>query len=373
MTPTKRSRSSLLHRSFIWSLSGLLTLLLIWALGFVLRDIGDSPGPQYDEVEDEFVAEELRDEIESLEKEMATLGTQISNQRQTQSILRESMNESRAAMDQFIDIHRLNLEKGVTPSAEEQRALAESQSRFLSKQTEFQAATEQIASLGEQQRTIQDRLRSLGAEKDDQAEEAREEYRARREVHQIKIAAFKLLFAVPLLAFAAWLVVKKRASVYAPIFMSLLVAAFWRVGAVMNEHLPSEWFRYIAIAAGIAVVVFFLVQLIRTAASPKLDWLLKQYRAAYNRRRCPICAHPILRGPLRHAIWTGKGPKGLVAIPREGEDAADEAYRCPSCGEPLFEKCESCEAVRHSLLPYCEHCGAEKPIAGVPADRPAEA
>jgi hypothetical protein len=37
---------------------------------------------------------------------------------------------------------------------------------------------------------------------------------------------------------------------------------------------------------------------------------------------------------------------------------------CPMCATKLFEECPSCHAIRHSLLPACEKCGAEKaPVA----------
>ena len=41
----------------------------------------------------------------------------------------------------------------------------------------------------------------------------------------------------------------------------------------------------------------------------------------------------------------------------------ESAVSCPSCGTLLFEVCPSCHQIRHGLLGYCEHCGAEKEVA----------
>jgi hypothetical protein len=190
-----------------------------------------------------------------------------------------------------------------------------------------------------------------------------EEYRQQLDSHRRKVAAIKLAFLVPLLLGAAWLVMKHRGRPYAPIVNALLVAAFAWVALVMNDFFPARYFKYIAIAAGLGVVLLFMVNLIRTALAPKLDWLLKQYRDAYNRRECPICAYPIRRGPFKHAAWTRNGPIGMTPSASASSTVEDEPYACPSCGSRLYEKCEECGTIRHSLLPYCEGCGAEKEVA----------
>ena len=115
-----------------------------------------------------------------------------------------------------------------------------------------------------------------------------------------------------------------------------------------------------------AVVLVAIVKLIRMMVAPKRDWLLKQYREAYHRQRCPICGDPIRRGPLRHARWTRKGPVEPVLSERGEREVDDPPYACPACGTRLFEPCAECKATRHSLLPYCGSCGCEKPVEGAP-------
>jgi predicted RNA-binding Zn-ribbon protein involved in translation (DUF1610 family) len=94
-------------------------------------------------------------------------------------------------------------------------------------------------------------------------------------------------------------------------------------------------------------------------AFPKRDWLLKQYREAYESFLCPICAYPIRRGPLKYMAWTRRSIR-KVSLRASAADTGDDAgpYTCPMCATGLFEKCASCSAIRHSLLPACDQCGA---------------
>ncbi|MDP6850056.1 MAG: hypothetical protein QF524_03855, partial [Planctomycetota bacterium] len=105
-------------------------------------------------------------------------------------------------------------------------------------------------------------------------------------------------------------------------------------GLVMHEHFPSEFFKYIAIAAGIAIVLAFLVRSLRSASKPQPAALLNRRREAYHRGNCPECAYPF---PAKHGA----------------------TFTCPSCGTGLFSKCQSCGESRHDLLRYCTNCGSD--------------
>ena len=91
--------------------------------------------------------------------------------------------------------------------------------------------------------------------------------------------------------------------------------------------------------------------------APKKDLLIKQYQQFYDKHLCPVCTKPIKVGPLRYAGWK---KKATVLAAQGAEIQKQEAYTCPSCGTNLYDKCGSCGNIRHTLLPYCEHCGTEK-------------
>ena len=96
------------------------------------------------------------------------------------------------------------------------------------------------------------------------------------------------------------------------------------------------------------------------------DYLVRQYREAYERFFCPVCDYPIRRGPLKFVFWSRRTIKHLH-FPPQTPPLADEPYTCPACGTLLFEKCAVCGNVRHSLLPICSHCGSAKDVAAAPA------
>ena len=178
--------------------------------------------------------------------------------------------------------------------------------------------------------------------------------------HRWKLAALKLAVMIPIFLIAAWFFTKKRTGAYWPVVYAAFIAVFVRISLVVHEYFPRKYFKYIAISVIIAIVLRLLVYVIKRIVSPKKDWILKQYQEAYDKNVCPICGKPIRTGPLRYAV--GGKRKGLLLLAGQGtEPAKQQPYTCPSCGTELYGKCDKCSNIRHSLLPFCEHCGNEKP------------
>lgn len=345
-------------------LSTLLTLLLIWLLGFFLSDIGDLTGPDFQRVTERHVDQSLLDRTSELAGRIREVDTQITRQREIQQNLSQSMDNARETMKQMMDLHRLSLEQKVAPSETEQQALATSQKRFLDAQDRFESANAEIVSSSQTKFELTEEQRLVTGQVEAQHRPAQEEFDRLLRQHRFKVASFKLAFIVPLFLLAAWLVYWCREGSYRLIFVSLLIASFWKVGIVMFEHFPREFFKYIAILAAIFIVIAFFIWVLWKVAKPGAETLLKRYREAYASHLCPICSYPIVRGAFRHAIWTRKGPRLLTSSENATGSGGglDSPYACPSCGTSLFEKCESCAAQRHSLLPFCERCGTEKAL-----------
>lgn len=350
------------HRYLIYCLSFLLTLLLYWLLGFAEQDIGHIQGPDYQAIERKYVDPTALQQRAGLEKQKAEISTQIANQREIQDILRNSTNNSQQTMNQLLEMRRHYLEKNVTPSEAEMTALEESQKIFLENQKKYQVANQEIARLSEQLRGIERELAQTQEIIAEGQRQASVEYARLYRRHEFKVAVLKLSFLIPLLAAVAWLVLKKRNTPYAPILYASFIAVFWKTGDVIHRHFPSEIFKYIALGAAIAVVAAFLIHLIRMVASPQREWLIKQFKEAYQKHLCPVCAYPIERGPFKHVMWTRKGPHSGWPLPASDPADSEKPYSCPACGERLYEICAACQAIRPSLLPYCPGCGNEKPL-----------
>ncbi|HOR27265.1 MAG TPA: hypothetical protein PLG73_04500 [Candidatus Sumerlaeota bacterium] len=343
-------------RAGIVLLAILLTFLFIWLLGFVLDDIGDLNPPDYNALMDAAAPAELTERQAALGKELQRIGREIARRRERQATLQEGMDNARSLMDQMIKLHQLYLERG-EGAPPDQEALLLSQERFLEAQNQFEQINNEIAGLNEAQHAAQDEQNAIAERIEEILQPAREQYEAELTRHRLLVGSLKLAFIVPVLLAAAWLTVRRRASIYRPIYIALCVAAFWKVAGVMWDYFPREFFKYIAIAAALVVTIGLLVRLLRAVARPRPLDLLKRYREGYKSQHCPVCDYPIGRGPLRFAVWTRGGPRALAAG-GETPPLEDTPYTCPACGTPLYERCGACGWLRHSLLPHCESCGA---------------
>ena len=188
--------------------------------------------------------------------------------------------------------------------------------------------------------------------------DADEAYKKLSEKHRLKVAAVKLAFLVPVFVLISFAFMKYRTGIYWPLVWAAFIAAFLKITMVAHEYFPSRYFKYIAIIVILAIVLKILIYLIRMIASPKRDLLLKQYQQDYDRCVCPVCSKPIRTGLMRFAGCLKK--KSIVLSGAEGKTMEQEPYTCPSCGTALYDTCGFCGGVRHSLLPYCEHCGSQK-------------
>jgi len=347
------------HRFLVHLFTFLFAVLMYWLLGFVVDDIGRWQGPIYSDIEERLLDRQLVERSETLNEDILETGRRVSEQQSRQSVLSDSTDASQRTMNQLLDFQRLNLQKGVTPSEEEQQALAESQQLFLANQQEYQLLNEEIARLNERMRDLQEQQR----DHDEQLQKAREpvadEYEVLQRRHDLKVAALKLAVLVPLLIVAVVLFLKLRGGIYAPMVYAFGIATLLKVGLVMHEYFPTQYFKYVLILAALIVVTQALIALLRAVAFPKKEWLLKQYREAYENFLCPVCDYPIRRGPLKYVFWNRRSIKRLT-VPQSRTGETDEPYTCPMCATQLYEKCDSCQAVRHSLLPACESCGTAK-------------
>lgn len=350
------------HRWLVRLFTLLFGVLVWWLLGFVMNDISTWPGPDYAEIEEQMLDPALTRTEERLDEEIDVVQRDITAERERQAILRDSTDNAQRTMEQLLEFQRLSLEKEVTPTEEEQLALAESQQRFLANQAQYQELTEEIAELEEQLRDLQRQERANQEQLEEAREPIREEYEDQARRHDFFLATWKLAVLVPLLVVGIVLFLKRRESLYMPLVAAFGVAVAVRVMWVMHEHFPSRYFKYVLIGTFLAIVTKALISLLKTVAFPRPDWLRRQYREAYESFQCPICSFPIRRGPLKFLYWTRRSIRKLQ-IPAPSDRDGREPYCCPSCGTRLFEECSSCGKIRHSLLPTCEHCGAAKPVS----------
>lgn len=371
MPDQSRNRGPWTHRALVWVFAIALGVLIYWLTGFVVNDIARWPGPEYSELEEKLLDPDLRREEKEIADELGVVQLQIREREGKQSLLQDSTASSKQTMDQLLSIHRLSLEKNVEPTAAEQQALAESEQLFLDNQKQYQSLNAEISTLHAQSNALEARQRALAIRLETAREPIREEFERLWQQHQYRLALAKLGFLLPLSLIAGWLFLRARRSVYAPMVYALGIALAAKVTMVMHEHFPARYFKYILILVSLAIVLRILAYLLRMIARPSRDYLLRQYREAYERFFCPICDYPIRRGPLKYVFWSRRTIKKLHFPPRSGDtQLPDEPYTCPACATALFEKCDACGSTRHSLLPACDHCGHEKMAVSPPTASP---
>jgi predicted RNA-binding Zn-ribbon protein involved in translation (DUF1610 family) len=342
--------------------SCILGVLVYWLLGFVFDDIDTLSGPDYAAIELTHLDRATVQQEAELDGELTRIRGQMAEVREKQALLRESTSTSQQTLNQLLEMQRLYVQKGVRPSEAELKAFTDSQQLFLSSQRQFETYTEELGRLREQEKEVQSRRNAIDESLAGQRVQAQKEFQHAFRRHELLKAALKLLVLIPLVLIAARFFVTKRSSLLAPVIFACGIAILVKLVLVIHEYFPTRYFKYVVLLFAIGVVVQVLVYLIRVIASPKKLWLLRQYREAYYRFSCPVCAYPIRRGPLKYVLLTRQAWKRLAGSGASGP-VNDDPYACPSCGTMLYEACASCHATRHSLLPFCEKCGAAKEIA----------
>lgn len=360
MSDTKKLKGSWSQRFFVFLLSVVFAILLYWILGFLTHDLGTVRGPELPAIEKKHVENHLLEKQKSLDEQIADFKRSRENMHQQRKLLRDSTDNLQNTIRQLLDIQKQSIEKSLDFPVKSSETLAKSQIQFLENQKEYQALNTRIVEITT---TIQDKehnLVDLKKQIDTQKKAAWEEFDQLRKKHRLKVAAFKLAFLIPVFLIAFWFFVKKKTSAYAPMVYAGFISAFIKIAQVAHEHFPTKYFKYIAILVVMSIVTKILVSLLKKVASPKKDWLIKQYQESYDKYICPVCRKPMKIGPLR---YTTSQKSSLLAAQKNM--TGQEPYTCPSCGTSLFQQCDKCSNVCHSLLPFCEHCGHEKSIDSV--------
>jgi len=350
-----RPKGPWINRFVIRLLTLILAALVYWLLGFFVKDIRSIDGPAFDEIQMKHVDSALYDKLHSLDRRIRGVERRINTEREKQSMAEQSSRGLQQTIDKLMELQRLSLEKEGAQSADK---LSANLDDFLKTQKTFQELNANISDLMAEKRSLEDEKNEVKATIDEQLEPAREAYDYLDKRHDLKLAALQLAVLIPILLAGAFLMIKKRPSIYFPLFLAVGGAALIRVGLVIHDYFPEEYFKYILITVMLVAVGKMLIHFIKVVAFPKAQWLVRQYREAYERFLCPVCEYPIRVGPRRFLYWTRRTVNKV--LPQGAMSAEEEPYSCPSCGTVLFEKCGECGGVRHALLPHCRHCGQEK-------------
>ena len=338
---TNASRGTWGIRQLIRLFTVVLGVLFFWLLGFLVEDIESIPERQR-------------------EGALADLERVINNKREQQRLVGDSSQNLQRTINQLLELQRLSIQKAVSLSESEKENLSTSLKSFLESQKSYQELNQSISELTSKKLAMEEEKNQIEQQLAKQREPAQEEFQKLSEAHRLRLAFYQLAMLVPLLLVAGYLLMARRSSIYFSLFLAVGGATLLKVALVIHEYFPTRYFKYVLILVLLAVVVRLMIYFIRTIAFPKIEWLTRQYREAYERFLCPVCEYPIRTGPRKFLYWTRRTVHKI--LPQGTPAGVDEPYTCPSCGTTVFEPCPSCQKVRHSLLAHCEHCGAKKEL-----------
>ncbi len=355
-----KRKGSFGYRFLITTLNILLAVLFYWLLGFVLDDISDQPGPDWTTIQTSYQDKALVAQNKSLNEQLLNLNRTIDSLKQQQSLTQSSISSYRDTMNQLLSLQKSSVQKGVNISADAQQNLTKVTQEYLDNQQRYQKLNTTLADKYNAAQDIQSQINSNNTKLDAQSTEANKEYQKQMARYNLKIAALQLCFLLPLLVLVTYLYRRFRQTIYVSMFIAVGIATLIEIALVMHEHFPSRYFKYILILALIFLVIWALKAMLRMIVKPQSKWLQKQNRDAYQKMLCAICQYPITPGLLKLTLPVRK-QKEMQLANLDYLTKIDD-YICPSCGEKLFEKCEQCHEIRHSLLSFCDHCGFEKKI-----------
>lgn len=358
MAQTTGFRGSLGQRIVIGLLSLVFAVLFFWLLNFITQDIARRPGPDYGKVQDKYVEPSLFDQQRQIMEQIESVKDKLATQTRQRDLLRDSTQSLQTTINQLLSIQEQSIKSGTVLTEETRKHIDNSLPQFLENQKRYQDYNQEIADLTTQSNDLDKQLKILNRQINEQRQKGQAEYNELNQQYRLRTAAYQLLVVIPIFLVASWLFISYRTGFYGPLVWAAFWAVFVKLALIIHAYFPREYFKYIALAVILAIVVRLLVYLLKGLAKPRLAALLRQRRQSYSRSQCPVCGTHLLSAEVRRT----ESFSGRVAAGMGGQDAsAESAYYCPDCGTALYGTCGPCGRIRHLLLPFCRHCGAEKP------------
>jgi hypothetical protein len=178
--------------------------------------------------------------------------------------------------------------------------------------------------------------------------------------YDLRIFLSRLLFVIPILFLGVWMLVKKRASSYWPLYRGFVFFSVYAFFVGLVPYLPS-YGGYVRYAIGILLSVFLGIYAIRSLQAFVRRKKAELQRSTTERSKqikddvaetalenhmCPSCGKDFLINEI-HQSGTKKGAIGNFKI----------TPYCRHCGLELFKNCDTCHTQNYAHLPHCYSCG----------------
>jgi hypothetical protein len=217
-------------------------------------------------------------------------------------------------------------------------------------------AQQALDRLDSERLTLEQRRDSASIEQSNLNEAAFPAYEKSLFWQELRVFLWRLLFTLPLLLIAAWLVMKKRKSDYWPLMRGFVLAAAFAFFVELVPYLPS-YGGYIRYIVGIVLTGF------------AGHFLIRNMRAYLDRRQVAEAQEEVER---RKLVSHEEAFKKMAANVCPGCDrpvatTGDVAVNfCVHCGMTLFDNCTGCNTRKMAFFRYCMSCGTPAQPEQVP-------
>ena len=341
----------------MWVLSIIFAGFLIGLGSLIIRDI-----PRVDQsisVEtfvDQAQMTQLRGQERDLNRQTTPLQRALEDSVEAQVSAEGNYNAAKARFDNWIATRTATESSATNPEVltrTEELEVLSARARAAERAVEA-AQTKQR----EQNRSVSDIRSDINQLRTD----ARPAYNKARRAQDLRVFGFRLMLTLPLLLIAAWMLMKRRASAYWPLYRGFVMFAGFAFFVELVPYLPS-YGGYIRFIVGIFLVLvagYFLIKQMRKYLERKLE---EEARSEADRRKsidyetalkkiaaksCPGCDRSIVTRDGVHSDY------------------------CVHCGIHLQRECPTCETRNVTFHRFCLSCGTEneelvKPAPAAPS------
>lgn len=164
---------------------------------------------------------------------------------------------------------------------------------------------------------------------------------------ELRVFLYRLALALPLLALAGWLFVKKRHGTWWPFVWGFILFALFTFFVELVPYLPS-YGGYVRHVVGIVVTV-----LVGRYAIVALNRYLEKQKLAEQKpdaQRREALSYDTALARLAKSVCPG------CERPVDLKDTAIDF--CPHCGIGLFDRCGRCQTRKNAFSRFCHACGS---------------
>jgi len=331
-----------LYKGVLWLVSIVFAAFLV---GFGNLIIGDLPQVETRVERSDFVEApeviQLRSEMRAINDDRATVSDRLDLLRIQQRQAGSETASAKQTFEAWIQTRRATTDPTQDPEViRRTRELEQLQQNERSVGNSVSALETELTELDQRSNAVFDRLSTAELS-------GIPAYERAQFWQELRIFALRLLITLPMLAFAAWLVAKRRKGEYWPISRGFVLASIFVFFVELVPYLPS-YGGYVRYGVGIILTFaagHFLIKNMRQYLAKRQE---VEQKAEDERRKlvshddafkkmsssvCPGCDRPIAK------------MEGI------------ETNFCVHCGMTLFDTCSSCDTRKMAFFRFCMKCG----------------